>query len=149
VNVTFDSWQPIYNYSRQKLWLAYGIALALSAATVVAGILAIISNSVTYSDRFSTILRTTRHAELAAATTSSAGNFWTRKSNAVVQEDVLVDVSATDSRGNDPLPDHLGRTRVAFVSGRERDIALERLVQPKSGLTPSMYSYPGYDDDET
>lgn len=83
---------PTYVYVRQRLWLAYGIAIALCTLATLAGLIIICLRSKTYSSDFSTILRATRHAELST------------------------DVAKEDTDGKSPLPDYLARCLIRFDS---------------------------------
>lgn len=89
-NVTFSNYHNVYIYSASKLWLAYGSAILASAAAVVAGLLALRANGVSYTDSFSTALRTTRNAELT------------------------VSIHRLDIGGHDPLPRYLADAEVTF-----------------------------------
>lgn len=90
VNVTSDVYQNVYAYAAVKLWLAYGIAIGFTLLGVVFGLSAIILNDASYSNDFSTILRTARYARLSR------------------------EVNLIDSGGSDPLPKHLSEATVSF-----------------------------------
>ncbi|KXT10354.1 hypothetical protein AC579_9159 [Pseudocercospora musae] len=94
VNVTSHVYQNVYQYSAVKLWLAYGIAIALTLLGVIFGLIAVITNGASYSDDFSTILRAARYARLSK------------------------EVNYCDSDGRDPLPRYLGETTVLFSGGK-------------------------------
>ncbi|KAI9712451.1 MAG: hypothetical protein M1820_001664 [Bogoriella megaspora] len=66
VNVTQSLAQTVYVYSAGKLWLAYGIATAVTLASVLIGLLVMFTNGATYSNNFSTILRVARATGLDA-----------------------------------------------------------------------------------
>lgn len=89
--VTFPSSVPTYAYAREKLWLTYGIAIALSFASTAFGTVVMVMRGCSYDCNFSTILRTTRHAELDA------------------------EVAASDTAGTAPLPKYLAETRIRFA----------------------------------
>ena len=54
----------VYAYAVQRLWIAYGLALALTLLVVGLGSANLLKAGATYSNRFSTVLRTTRGAEI-------------------------------------------------------------------------------------
>ncbi|KAI0874022.1 hypothetical protein GGS24DRAFT_517038 [Hypoxylon argillaceum] len=56
-NVTFTTLKSVYSYSPANLWIAYGSAILAAALALVAGFVALLSNSASYSNDFSTILR--------------------------------------------------------------------------------------------
>jgi hypothetical protein len=80
----------IYIYASRKLWLAYGIAIAFATVIVALGSFAIVRNRASYSSDFSTILRTSRNADLDH------------------------EVEEHDRTGRDPLPSYLEKTTVVF-----------------------------------
>ncbi|KXS97850.1 hypothetical protein AC578_7656 [Pseudocercospora eumusae] len=92
VNVTSHIYHNVYEYSAAKLWLTYGLAIAFTLLGVVFGLLAIFANGASYSDDFSTILRTARYARLSD------------------------EVQPGDEDGRDPLPRYLGAATVGFKS---------------------------------
>ena len=75
---------------RYKLWLAYGLAISLSALIVIIGLLAIYINGASFSYSFSSILRLSRGAEIS------------------------VDINKADLDGRDPLPRYLKEATVKF-----------------------------------
>lgn len=64
VSAQVTTYPNTYVYSAQDLWLSYGIAIGATMICVAFGFEAIIHNKATYSNRFSTILRTTRNQKL-------------------------------------------------------------------------------------
>jgi hypothetical protein len=86
VNITVSYTRNIYSYSSRNLLLSYGVALSLTLLASLAGCLAIFFNRASYTNKFSTIMRTT------------AGF-----------EDL---VHETDRTGADPLPKHLAKARI-------------------------------------
>jgi len=56
----------VYAYATRRLWIAYGLALVLTLLVVGVGCAHVVNAGATYSNRFSTVLRTTRGAELDA-----------------------------------------------------------------------------------
>jgi hypothetical protein len=97
VNITVSYTRNIYSYSSRNLLLSYGAALSLTLLASVAGCLAIFFNRASYTNKFSTIMRTT------------AGF-----------EDL---VHETDRTGADPLPKHLAKARIHL--GRREGAAEE------------------------
>ena len=87
--MTFQDYQNVYIYAPATLWLAYGIAILIAAASVVVGLVAVLSAGASYSCNFSTIVRATRNAEISAH----------------VEE---------DDHGKNPLPKHLAEATVNF-----------------------------------
>jgi hypothetical protein len=81
----------VYEYAGHRLWLAYGLAIAISALIVIAGLVVMYLSSAAYSSSFSTILRLGRGAHLS-------------------QE--IVD---GDHDGKDPLPEYLEKTTISFA----------------------------------
>jgi hypothetical protein len=55
----------VYEYSGHRLWLAYGLAIAISALIVIAGLIVMYLSSAAYNSSFSTILRLGRGAHLS------------------------------------------------------------------------------------
>jgi hypothetical protein len=94
VNVTFHEVHTVYIYRAWKLWTAYGIAILLSAIVVLVGLVCMWLNGACYSNRFSTLLRVARGAEIS------------------------VPIFGEDLSGRDPLPGYLSRARVEFGRGR-------------------------------
>ena len=62
--MTFTTYRNIYNYSPEKLWLSYGIAIIFTCFSAIVGFNAIFIHGACYTSDFSTILRTTRKAHL-------------------------------------------------------------------------------------
>lgn len=91
--------ENIYIYAAYKLWLAYGLAVGATALIVLFGIAAIIANHASFSNRFSTILRLSRGAQLSH------------------------EINPADLGGRDPLPAYAKKATVRFsqeqVSGTE------------------------------
>lgn len=79
----------MYNYAPMKLWLPYGIALAVTLLDVLIGFWAMFSLGTAYTANFSTIFRIAKNAYVRANT----------------QEHGLA--------GKDPLPEELAKA--AFV----------------------------------
>lgn len=86
----FD-YQTIYAYSSDKLWLAYGIAIFFTAIAVAQGFFVIFSSGASYSNNFSTIMRSTWSAELN------------------------VNFRQVENDFRDPLPEFLAKATVEFL----------------------------------
>jgi hypothetical protein len=78
-------------YTWWRLIIPYAAALLLSLLATAIGAAALIANGVSYSQNFSTIVRSTRNADLKGST-----------------------LTAADTTGVDPLPDHLAKARIDF-----------------------------------
>lgn len=102
--MTFRRYHNIYDYSPQKLWLAYGIALALTALSLVAGLAAMLVNGASYSSNFSTVLRAAHGAQLS------------------------VPIRDEDGRGQDPLQKYLAERRYGLTV-----LALKRNTWVRTG----------------
>lgn len=82
--------ENIYIYAANKLWLAYGLAVGATALIVLLGIAAIIANHASSSNKFSTILRLSREAQLNC------------------------EINQADLWGRDPLPAYAKKATVRF-----------------------------------
>lgn len=78
--ITFPN---IYVYSAFKLWIAYGIAILSTMIASLIGLIAIISSGASFSNNFSSVMRSAWNAELN------------------------VDVRLEDANSRDPLPEYL------------------------------------------
>jgi hypothetical protein len=95
-NAIIQAWPNFYTYRPKHLLISYGVALTLTTLVCGIGFATIHRNEASYSNSFSTILRTTRgHLE----------SFDT----------LLVD---RDQRGADPLPPHLAEAHVQLGQAR-------------------------------
>lgn len=65
-NVTTAEPINVYAYHPKNLFLAYGIALFLAIIAVILGLCAYLSNGVSHSNSFSSIVRATRNPDLLA-----------------------------------------------------------------------------------
>ncbi|KAJ4115368.1 hypothetical protein NW768_011220 [Fusarium equiseti] len=88
--VTRFSPQNAYSYEPRNLFIAYGIGLLFSLIVVIFGLLCIKSASASYTNSFSTILRTTRNPELDAV------------------------VPSAETSGAEPLSKHLSNVRLVL-----------------------------------
>ena len=93
--VQVTTYPNIYVYFPFDLWLPYGIAIAATVFCVAIGFEAVLRNGATYSNRFSTILRTTRD-----------GHF-----------DALV---KPDDDGSDPLPKSIAHAELLHEGHKSR-----------------------------
>ena len=82
--------ENIYIYAVHKLWLAYGLAIGATALIALFGIAAIVVNHASFSNRFSTILRLSRGAQLSN------------------------EINHADLCGRDPLPAYAKKATVRF-----------------------------------
>lgn len=82
---------PAYEYSKSRLWLAYGVAIAISAVIIVAGLTVMSMGSAAYNNNFSNILRLARGAHLSH------------------------EVANEDHDGKEPLPKHLQKATISFA----------------------------------
>jgi hypothetical protein len=89
--VTIHSPQNRYVYTWWRLVLPYMAGLALSLLATLIGGWALFANGVSYAQNFSTIMRTTRNADLQGAT-----------------------LSASDTMGTDPLHEHVAEAKIDF-----------------------------------
>ncbi|GIZ41227.1 hypothetical protein CKM354_000454000 [Cercospora kikuchii] len=105
-NVTLSMRTNIYVYPAFKLWLAYGLAIGVTALIVCFGLAAMVANDAAFSYQFSTLLRLSRGADLSA------------------------EIEQEDLDGRDPLPDYLKGLNVRFwreIRG-ERGVEEEKLA---------------------
>jgi hypothetical protein len=86
--------QNTYAYDSRNLFISYGLAVGFALVAGVAGCISIYYNGASYSNRFSTVLRTTRGQEL---------------------DDLVVH---NDRTGVDPLPKQLAKTRIDLRRGQ-------------------------------
>lgn len=96
--ITRFSPQNAYSYDPRNLLIAYGIGILFSLIVVIFGLLCIKSASVSYTNSFSTIVRTTRNSELDAV------------------------VPSAETSGAEPLSKHLSNVRLVL---RRQDNGLE------------------------
>ena len=92
-SVTSYKYNTYYVYQAQKLWIAYGLALLITVFTIIVGMLAMVANRASYDSSFSTIMRTTREAELD------------------------VRIARSDLDGRIPLPSYMSKATIAFRQG--------------------------------
>ncbi|KAI0112242.1 hypothetical protein GGR51DRAFT_60601 [Nemania sp. FL0031] len=63
-NVNITTYEPMYHYSFRQLWIAYGIAIMVSAISSMFGLLAIFFGHASYSSHFSSVFRTAYSSSL-------------------------------------------------------------------------------------
>jgi hypothetical protein len=81
----------VYAYSELTLWLSYGIAILISTFAVAVGLACILIAGASWADDFSTIMRTTRDADLSAH------------------------LAGDDRDGRHPLPKHLKQATIRLT----------------------------------
>jgi hypothetical protein len=94
IKVAYKITQNTYAYDSRNLFVSYGMAVSFALIAGIAGCASILSNGASYSNRFSTVLRTTRGQEL---------------------EELVVH---NDRTGVDPLPEHLEKSRIDLRRGQ-------------------------------
>lgn len=94
-DVVLDRWLNVYTYNSRNLWISYGVALAFTFLACLLGCTTIYRNGASYSNLFSTVLRTTRRLQ---------------------EFDSLL--TGRDETGADPLPQHLSKARIELGLGR-------------------------------
>jgi hypothetical protein len=97
-DVVLDRWLNVYAYDQKNLLISYGVALVLTLLACAMGCVTVYRNGVSYSNLFSTVLRTTRRQH----------NF----------DALLV---SQDQSGADPLPRHLSAARIQLGPGQPVD----------------------------
>ncbi len=81
---------PLYVYAPLNLFLSWGFAILHTIFAIILGIQALAKNGHSYSNNFSTVLRTTRHLELDAV------------------------LPPKEETGSDPLPKHLAERGISL-----------------------------------
>ncbi|OQO04768.1 hypothetical protein B0A48_09692 [Cryoendolithus antarcticus] len=99
VPVTFTSYDTVYAYSATTLWVAYGLAIALSTVAIAIGLYSMIVERAYYSADFSTIMRVTRAARLSST------------------------IADEDTAGRSPLPKHLANANISFRKSTKEVVA--------------------------
>jgi hypothetical protein len=98
-NVTRESWLNVYTYRQKNLLLSYGIAIGGTLLACVIGCTSMYRDNAAYSNKFSTILRTTK-LQLTGF------------------DDLL---TTRDQRGADPLPKHLANAQFELGGNKPGD----------------------------
>ena len=88
--VNLSTQENIYLYAANKLWIAYGLAISATALIASLGMAAIVANNASFSNKFSTILRLSRAAQLSS------------------------EIHHADRQGRDPLPAYAKQATVRF-----------------------------------
>jgi hypothetical protein len=94
IHIKYNITQNTYAYDSRNLLISYGLAVSFALLAGIAGCISILSNGASYSNRFSTILRTTRGQELEEL------------------------IAHNDRTGVDPLPKHLEKSRIDLRRGQ-------------------------------
>ncbi|KAL8834326.1 MAG: hypothetical protein Q9176_007554 [Flavoplaca citrina] len=95
--VTSTTGENIYIYARSILWLAYGLAVGTTTLIASLGLAAMIANDASFSNKFSTILRLSRGAQLS------------------------YQINQADLSGRDPLAAYAKRVTVKFSPERAEE----------------------------
>lgn len=95
--MTMTFYRNVYSYSQSILWTAYATAIGVSLACVLLGPMAYRLNNGSYTTQFSTILRTTRHAEFSN------------------------DIRMSDASGKSPLPTCVSQSTIVFESSERSE----------------------------
>lgn len=103
ITIRYEHTRNVYVYSSKNLFLSYGLALGFAFLAVVAGCVSIHHNGASYSNKFSTIIRTTRGQEM---------------------EDL---VASDDRDGADPLPKYLANARIRLGDGESEQKTKDEL----------------------
>lgn len=94
VEITYSVSENIYAYNSKNLLISYGLAIGFALVAKVAGCVSIYCNGASYSNKFSTVLRTTSGQELEEL------------------------VASKDRSGVDPLPKSLAERRIDLRNGQ-------------------------------
>ncbi|KAK4574991.1 hypothetical protein LTR86_000841 [Recurvomyces mirabilis] len=114
IEVSFDTYQNTYIYSVAKLWITYGLALGLTAIVVYIGLASVYFSEASYGNNFSTIMRTSRAAELS------------------------VEASEESGHGANPLPKLLAKATISFHDRGAQKPDDETVASLTSELKPGM-----------
>lgn len=106
----------VYTYSQIPLWLAYGQAIGSAAVTVITGYAALLRNGASFSNDFSTTLRTTRSAHLS------------------------VELKNPDTAGHDPLPKYIADAKVRFRNCKGSDLVYDGAAEKLSSVSTETKS---------
>jgi hypothetical protein len=91
VPVNVDSIENVYKYQSKDLYLAYGLSILVTIGCFALGLVTIHRNSGSYTNDFSTVLRTTRHLSLRKV------------------------VDSTETSGLSPLGKHLAEVKIVMM----------------------------------
>lgn len=116
--MTFETYHNIYAYDSVTLWIAYGVAILVTALAAVIGSTAMWMNGVAYDANFSTVLRTSRIVRTVAEHDKGAsGSSWD-------SED-----------GSRPLPKPLEKAIIIMTAAENKRCSNEEmLLKPKNGV---------------
>jgi hypothetical protein len=119
-NVSIEGYENVYNYDSVTLWIAYSLSILFTLLAVMAGITAFSLNEASYSEKFSTMLRISRTAELS------------------------VELKERDGSGIDPLPKYLKYARL-HISGSGVEAkshgVVENMAEKQSLVPVSRHSW--------
>lgn len=115
VTIRYEHTRNIHVYSSKNLFLSYGLALGFAFLAAIAGCVSIYHNGASYSNKFSTIIRTTRGQKIEEL------------------------VAADDRDGSDPLPKYLAKARI-MLGERELERKSEEEVRPHCQSQPETVS---------
>jgi hypothetical protein len=91
-NITITEFRNVYHYDHERLWLSYGLAIGSALLAVLMGLGAILRNKASYSEKFTTVMRTT------------SGEY------------TSVPIMACDRGGVDPLPEYIAKAQLQLSS---------------------------------
>jgi hypothetical protein len=100
VPVTVETTENVYDYRSKELYVAYGLSILVAAACLVLGLVSIHRNSGSYSNDFSTVLRTTRHLSLREVVGTTQSNGLTPLSKDLAEVKIVM----MESDGNPDVP---------------------------------------------
>jgi hypothetical protein len=128
--ITLRQTRNIYFYRYKNLLLSYGLALGLSLLACMVGCMSIINNKVSYSNRFSTVLRV-----LSGGSVTSL-------------------VAPEDCKGRDPLPKYLAKARIDLTRGmmvgeenRGSEVELHQIFEQQSKTMSGKDLVQGLEED--
>jgi hypothetical protein len=132
VPVTLSGSVNVYDYRSEDLYLAYGLSILVAVACFAIGLVSIRRNAGSYTNDFSTVLRTTRHPSLLEVVDSvqSSGLSPLGKELAAVR------IVLVESNGDPDVPTGF---RVSPRPDAERELlAVEKKANPRSSLPASL-----------
>ena len=114
MKVTLPAFENVYVYAATKLWIAYGIVIALTAVAATIGLAALIASGASYSQDFSNIFRVA-HSTL-----------------------MTVELRAEDLDGKDPLPSYLAGMKLTLRGSKVNDenLSIDMVDPPARNRMP-------------
>jgi hypothetical protein len=100
VPVTVETTENVYDYRSKELYVAYGLSILVAAACLALGLISIHRNSGSYSNDFSTVLRTTRHLSLREVVDTTESNGLTPLSKDLAEVKIVM----MESDGDPDVP---------------------------------------------